>query len=85
MPINPNGTKHDIDPTSGICLLTANSALNLFAFSETIVAPKVHIFEYSIGAQKISMLSGMFCFYLAVKKTLNYCKPLKMIFTLNVL
>ena len=70
MPINPNGAKSEIDLSSGICLLTANSALNLFAFSETLVAPRVHIFEYSIGAQKLSTLSGKSNYYIVDQK--NY-------------
>jgi hypothetical protein len=45
------------DSANGICLLTANTAINKFAFSDTRLSPKVYIHEYK-GFNKISQLEN---------------------------
>ncbi len=46
-----------VNDANGICLLTANSAINKFALSETQLNPKVHIYDY-LGLKQISQLEG---------------------------
>lgn len=44
--------------TNSICLLTANSSVNKFAFSETKLSPNVFIYDYGSTIKQQSVLSS---------------------------
>ena len=47
------------DNLNGICLLTASTAINKFAFSETQLSPTIYIHDLQ-GFKQISKLSGKY-------------------------
>lgn len=43
--------------TNGICLVTATTALNLFAYSDTKLSPCIYVHDYQ-GFREVSKLKG---------------------------